>query len=474
MRNKAKHFIKNFSYTITSNLVSLVISSLVVLVLPKILGVDEYGYWQLYIFYLGYVGFLHFGWNDGIYLRYGGKLYNELDKNLFFSQFYLLFISQLIIGIAIVIYSYVFVEDVNRAFIIKLIAFSLIIVNTRYFLLFTLQATNRFKEYSLITLYDRILYVSLIVILILFGVKSFKLLIIADIIGKLVSLIYASYKCRDIVFRKFSLLKFTIAESVNNILVGINLMFASIASKLIIGVIRFGIERTWSIAVFGRVSLVLSISNMFMLFLNTVGLVLFPVLRRTKKENLASIYNILRDFLMVIILGILVIYYPFKEILSYWLPKYSDSLRYMALLLPITVFEGKMALLINTYLKTLRKEKTILRINIYALVLSFLTTLIIIIIFKNLEILIFSIVIILAFRSIFAEILLSKILKISLFKDIVLEIGLTVIFIYTGWFINTWGATMAYCLAYFIYLYLKRKDVKRSVSQIKSLIKVNN
>jgi len=333
-----------------------------------------------------------------------------------------------------------------------------------------LQATNRFKDYAIITLSDRILYILLIVILLLFGVRSFKLLVIANVIGRLVSLIYASYKCKDIVYRKISRFKFTIAESINNIFVGINLMFASIASKLIIGVIRFGIERTWSIAIFGQVSLVLSISNMFMLFLNTVGLVLFPVLRRTKKENLPSIYNILRDILMFVLLGVLVIYYPVKEILSYWLPKYSDSLRYMALLLPIIVYEGKMALLINTYLKTLRKEKTILRINIYALVLSFLSTLIIIIIFKNLEVLIFSIVIILAFRSIFAEVLLSKTLKISLFKDIVFEISLTLIFIYTGWFINSWETTMSYSFAYFIYLYIKRKDIKQSISQIKSLI----
>lgn len=47
---------------------------------------EEYGYCQLHLFYSSYVGFLHFGWNDGIYLRYGGKNYIELDKKLFFFQ----------------------------------------------------------------------------------------------------------------------------------------------------------------------------------------------------------------------------------------------------------------------------------------------------------------------------------------------------------------------------------------------------
>lgn len=73
MNSKVINFIKNFSYTLTSNLLSLLVSTLVILIIPKLLGVQEYGYWQLYIFYSSYVGFLHFGWNDGIYLRYGGK-----------------------------------------------------------------------------------------------------------------------------------------------------------------------------------------------------------------------------------------------------------------------------------------------------------------------------------------------------------------------------------------------------------------
>lgn len=473
MRNKAQHLIKNFSYAITSNIVSFAISTLIVFIIPKIIGVLDYGYWQLYLFYLGYVGFLHFGWNDGIYLRYGGKLYDELDKNLFYSQFYLLFVLQLIIGIAIFTLSYFITEDTNRAFVIRLIAFSLVLENTRYFLLFILQATSKFKEYSLIILLDRILYILLIVLFILFGIRNFKLLIFADIVGKFVSFVYASYICNDIVFKKISLFRFTISESIKNIFTGINLMFANIASKLIIGVTRFGIERNWGIAIFGKVSLVLSISNMLMLFLNTIGLVLFPVLRRTKQENLASIYNILRDILMVILLGVLVIYYPVKEILLYWLPKYTDSLIYIALLLPISIYEGKMALLINTYLKTYRKEKTILRINIYSLFLSILTTISIILIFKNLEILILSIVFILAFRSIFAEILLSKIIKINFLKNIILEIVLSLIFIYSGWFIDSWVTPIVYSLAYAIYLFVKRKDIKLSIGQIKYLLKQN-
>jgi O-antigen/teichoic acid export membrane protein len=438
-------------------------------VLPKVIGVLDYGYWQLYLFYLGYVGFLHFGWNDGVYLRYGGKLYNELNKDLFFSQFYMLFIFQVIIGILIFVFTFLIHDDINKVIIIRFISLSLILVNTRYFLLFTLQATNRFKEYSYIILLDKIFFITLLIGLLLFGIRKFQILIIADTAGKLISWVYAAYVCKDIVFRKFSNFSITINEVINNISVGINLMFAAIASKLIVGVVRFGIERKWNIVIFGKISLILSISNMLLLFFNTLGLVLFPLLRRSKKGNLANIYNFLRDILMVVLFATLFMYYPVIEILSNWLPKYKDSLIYMPLLFPISVYEGKMALLIMTYLKTLRKEKIILKVNIYFLVLSILSTFIIIVFFNKIEMLIISILFILAFRSIYAEILLSKILNIHLLIDILLEIGLTIIFVSSGWFLESWNAMFIYGCAYFTYLFIKRKNIGESVSQIKTL-----
>lgn len=87
MNDRVKKFIRDFSYTITSNFVSIMVSTLVILIIPKLIGIKEYGYWQLYLFYSSYVGFLHFGWLDGIYLRYGGKEYRDLDKSYFAHSF---------------------------------------------------------------------------------------------------------------------------------------------------------------------------------------------------------------------------------------------------------------------------------------------------------------------------------------------------------------------------------------------------
>ena len=471
MNRKAIDFIKNFSYTLFSNLVSLLISALVVLVVPKLIGVEEYGYWQLYLFYTSYVGFLHFGWNDGVYLRCGGKDYDKIDKKLLFSQYHMLVISQLLIGMSIALLAVFFVRDPERMFIFQMTALCLVIVNSRYMLLFLLQATNRIKGYAQITILDRVTYLGLVLVLLAFGVREYKLMIVADLAGKFISLLFAMYSCRDIVFRRLSDFYFSFRETFLNISVGIKLMFSNIASKFVLGFVKFGIERSWDVATFGKVSLTLSVSNLVMLFINAIGLVMYPVLRRTREEKLSEIYTTMRDLLMVLLLGALVVYYPLKSTLSKWLPDYADSLNYMGMLFPIMVFEGKMSLLINTYLKALRMEKRILVVNVISLAVSALLTLITTVIIKDLDLVIISIVGLLAFRSIIAEVVLSKKLAIPVYKDIILEIIMSIIFISTAWLINTPMVMVFYGLAYLIYLCVKRSDICISIANLKQLLR---
>lgn len=471
MNNKAVNFLKNFSYTLSSNLISVVISTIVILIVPKIIGVEGYGYWQLYLFYSSYVGLLHFGWNDGIYLRYGGKHYEELDKRLFFSQFWMLAILQLILVIFIMGMSTIFINDPNRLFIFKMLALNLLIVNLNCMLVYILQSTNRIKEYAQITMMEKVFYTLLIILLLILNIREYTIMIMADLIGKLISFLYSMYCCKDIVFRKVSSFYLNIKEAIKSINAGIKLMFANIASSLIIGIVRFGIERIWDVSTFGKVSLTLSISNLMMIFINAMGIIIFPLLRRIETQKLPSIYITIRTLLMMLLIGALIVYYPLKFILSAWLPQYAESLIYMALVFPICIYEGKISLLIYTFLKSLRKEKFILLINIISVILSLITTFIFAFVLKNLSLSIAAIVFLLAFRCTLAEMFLSKILNISLYKDSTLEILITLVFILTGWFVVSWLGIIIYLLAYILYLFIKRKDIITMIKRIKNLAK---
>ena len=259
--------------------------------------------------------------------------------------------------------------------------------------------------------------------------------------------------------------KRTFQEIWINLSVGCKLLLANVAALLVNGIVRFAIERFWSIEVFGKVSLSMSLSNMLMVFISAISVVVFPMLKRMDEDKLGETYELIRNFLMVILLAALVFYYPAKHILTLFLPTYAESLKYMALMFPVCIFDSKISLLVNTYLKALRKEKTILIINISVVIVSMISTYFTVYIMHSLEMAVVSIVILMALQCAIAELYLSKYLGIDVIVDMVLEWILVTIFILASWFIDSWISMAIYFAAFIIYCVIKR-------DKIKSLIKV--
>ena len=467
-KNKITDFIKNFSYTFTSNIVSLFISTIVVLIIPKLVGVETYGYYQLYTFYTSYVGVLYFGWCDGIYLRLGGKYYKDLDKPLYSTQFRLLGLMEIIIYFCIFLGSIIFIKDINKRFVIGMVCIAAVGMCLRWFITFILQPTARIKEYAIVTISEKILFVILTMSLMAVGYRDYKLILVADVISKYISLCMGIWYCRDIVLSKTASIKTAVPEIKENMSAGIKLMLASLSSMLILGVVRFGIENRWDISTFGKVSLTLSISNMAVTAITAIGVVIYPVLRRIAPNKLPDIYKIMGIMLMGLVFGALILYYPAQKILTLWLPQYAESLKYAAILLPICVYESKVSILINTYFTTLRLESLLMKCNIAALAMSVVLTLVSTLLLNSVTAAIISILIVLIFRCILSEMILSTKIPIKVFKDIFIELLMTLAFIICNWYFGFIGMLM-YAVCYVIYLIIKRKDILESLSFIKSM-----
>src|SRR5258708_37062470 len=46
---------------------------LLVFLVPRLMSVEDFGYWRLFLLYAGYAGFLHLGFTDGALLRWAGR-----------------------------------------------------------------------------------------------------------------------------------------------------------------------------------------------------------------------------------------------------------------------------------------------------------------------------------------------------------------------------------------------------------------
>lgn len=458
----------NISYTLFSNVLSFVISACVSFVIPKFLSIEEYGYFQLYLFYANYIGFLHLGWADGILLRFGGEYYDELNKRQFSAQFWLYTVIVTLLGIFLCGIGISQFQGYERSMIIAMTGIAVIVHLPRTLLQYILQATNRIKEYARLTITEKITYIIFVGIFIGTGLDSFKFIIAADLLGKFSALCIAIFECRDLVMALPTSIGNALGEARNNISVGSKLMFANIASSLIIGVVRFAIERKWDVGVFGKVAFTISVSNMMMVAIRAVALVLFPILKRLNQKDVEILYKKMRIGIVVPLLGMLVIYYPVKVVLGSWLPSYMDSLTYMALLFPMCVFESKMSMLVETYMKTLRMEKQLLSTNLFTVFISILSTVCSVFVFENIDLAVLSIVLLLMFRSTVGEIIVSKRIHIKLGKDIILEIILTVVFMLSSWFVGGIYGCLIYFFAYSIYLVLQRKQLKAFVESILS------
>lgn len=461
------NILKKISFSFCANIFSVFVSMLMILVLPKIMTMEDYGIWQLFMFYFSYVGFFHFGWIDGIYLRYGGQNFSALSRKTFGGQFWLLLILLLVeFAIVNILLISGIIKNCILIFVLRVSSIAGVFYIIFTYVNFILQLSDKIKEYARNIILERFLILLLTLICITLIETKYDKVIYVTIMSEFLAMSFGLYTIRDLIFVERDTLYNAMNEAYVNISAGSKLMLANIAGMLILGIIRFGISQEWDIVTFGKVSLTLNISNFLMVFISAVSIVLFPILKRINQDRLAEIYVLLRNILSYSLLAMLVTYYPLKILLLYWLPKYSDSLVYMGLLLPICVFESKLQMLVNTYLKSLRQEALMLKINFASVVFSLFMTYVTVVLLHSLKLAILSIVINFAFRLLLAEYFIEKLLSLKLRKDYIEEFIVVLSFILINVHESAYGS-LIYLAVYLIYALINKKQLKETVKKIR-------
>jgi hypothetical protein len=438
-------------------------------VVPKFMSIEDYGAWQLFLFYFSYVGFLHFGWIDGIYLRYAGCNYASLDRKMFSGQIYGIILLQIILGITIFYMAKIFTLSIVQTKIIGFIGIAMVFSNFNNCCNFIFQITNRISYYAKMVVVEQLVLLSFVGFTLFIGLNSYINLIYCKIAALFISACFACFGIKELMhFTSFDINAF-LQEAWENISVGSKLLLANIASILIIGIFRYGISANWDIATFGKISLTLSISNFILAFINAGSIVFFPLLKKVKEENLGRLYTQSKSFLSIFLLGLLFLYYPVRQFLSLWLPQYASSLIYMAILFPLCFFESKMALLINTYLKSMRQESLMLKINICTLIFSILFTYIGASVIHNLNWLVLFILLLVAFRCVLAEFWVEKLLHINIKTYNFIDICVIIIFVSCNWFMDNYIGFIIYFSVYFLYLYFNKNKIIQLLSYIRKL-----
>jgi len=456
---------KNIIFATLSNFLAAAVSAMLVLVLPKLLDTESYGYYQLFLFYNAYTPLAQIGWSEGIYLRYGGQYIEELKTRSISDQIKAFIISQIVIGILLYVII-IITTSYDKSFVLITMALSIAFTNVYILYQNILTAVGEIENYCNGILISKILLLCLSIILTICNIRDYKLYIIVIIVSDCIGSIYYIITYKTLLIRGFGKFTSIVKEARDNILVGVNLLIGNIASMLVMGVMRQGIEIGWSIATFGMVSLTIQASNFLQKFISAVGTVLFPSLRRMELEHQSSLYERLSTLVQSLCFVIFLMYYPINVIIVHWLPRYADAVSYMAVLFPMCLFESKTLLLGNTFLKTLRKENIIMIVNVIMVIISIIFSLVGVLLVKNLDFMIVCIVILLGIRTTVFEILIYRYLKLDSLKNVFEGIVISVVFVISNWIIGGIAGVLLYSMSLVFYIISEFRSISDSLSQV--------
>ena len=464
-----KRILGNFSVAIIAQGIVLIGSVLTSLLVPKVMGVTQFGYWQLFIFYGNYIGFFHLGLNDGVYLFNGGLSRKKVDKQSLNSQFvvgmlYQLLFSAVIIGAALMAD---FGQD--RMFVLVMTGVYLLVTNGAAYIGYVLQAMDETRRYSAYSAINGTLFLVPLVAMLALRVDSFQYYVIFYTLAHAVAFLVCLWWVRDFIPCGLLPVRQTLADTGRSIRAGIKLMIANVASMLILGISRFFVDSLWSIEVFGMVSFALSMVSFFLLFASQASMVLFPALRKADEGETVRFFQASRDALDLFLPVCYLLYFPAVLILGWWLPKYEPSFIYFAYLMPVVVFNGKMNMVGNTYLLVLRREGLLLGINAIAVAVSGIGALVGAFVLHSIEFMIAAAVLALMWRSAHVERMLAREFGVPNSKLFAGSLAVTLAFLASTMLLSLPAAFAVTAVLYAAFLFLARKQASALIASLKAV-----
>ncbi|MFD2724780.1 oligosaccharide flippase family protein [Hyunsoonleella rubra] len=363
---------KNIAIFFSGSLIALIPVVAVQFFLPKFLSVGDYGLYKSFTLYLSYTSLLHFGLKDGIYIALCGEEVFETKKNHIYYSF--LIGQQFMVLIAMLGVSLFF--DFPLKVVLLCLAFTsfFFIINTYYDVLF--QAQKRFNIVSLMKIIKETLFLVLLILIYLFYEEAdFVTILMAFLASIVVSFIIYSYFSRSqIKVIGIGKPEIDFIKPVYNR--GVKLIAGNFGHQINTNIDKLFINFFYSVELFAYYSF----GGMFFVltntFVNSVATVLLPYLFDEYKRDLTKKH---RQLMKVTTLFSLVLFFYLICIfhfVEYFYPKYIKSIPIIALFYIGMVYNIKINVIQNNYLKTLGLDKHYIKNN-YIILLIFILVMVV-------------------------------------------------------------------------------------------------
>ena len=474
--------VKNIIKVALSNAMTLIAGVLVGFILPKIIGITDYGYYKTFTLYCSYVGLVHIGITDGIYLKYGGKKYEEIEgeKEVFRLYNFIVFFLDIFFSFTLCVTA-IFAPNDNIRFILFALSAYLILNNVVGHFQIISQITNRFNELAIKNTIHSVLIIMSVLLLWVFNRFfnygfSFKFYIIVYVSIIATSAIYYIIRYRNIIFgKKASFIKCK-GDVLLLVRIGIPLLVANLCTGLILNIDRQIVNIFWPVSDSNEYSIYAFAYNLLSLItiaISAISTVIYPTLKKAEEETLRKNYSNLLTLILSFGFFCLTLFYPLSAFISWFLPKYVDSLTIFRIIFPGIVLSSAISIVIHNYYKVVGKSSLFFIYSLIVLALSLISDLIVYFVFRStVAISVASIFCILFWYSI-TDLYFEKKYSINCFKNYSLILVLTILFYLITMIENAFIGFVVHFLTTLLITYIYNiKTVNRFVKS--RIIKNNN
>lgn len=360
-----------------ANLINMVFNLVINFAQPKFLSMDTYASIKTFQLYCSYVGILHLGYVDGMYLKYGGKDFSDVNQENLYRNLSTLRIFQLIIAIVFTIIGIVISDKIMICFALSIIPLNMVAYYKALY-----QAVGEFNKYGRIMNANTIL-IFLINILLIFGIKTddYSFYILYYTVIYVFIWIILEFKFRKYLRLQYSI-KVSIDEFIYSIRSGFFLMLGNFSSTILTSIDRWFVKIFLNNVSFAQYSFAVSMENFMNIAITPVTVTLYNYFCRVK-----DVKKIKRTRNLVVLFAVTIVAaaFPAKFILEHFLSKYIDSIEVMFLLFSSQIFYIIIkSFYVNLYKSKMMQNKYFIKL-IIVIVIGIILNIIIFIIMKKKE-----------------------------------------------------------------------------------------
>ena len=356
-------------------------NSILVFLIPRLMSVEQFGYWRLFLLYAGYVGFIHFGFADGALLRWVGKSREVIDAEVGQAWKYLVVQQMAVIFPAVVFFALAPLMPAHiRAICVAVLLFGLI-VNSTTLLQYCLQAGRSFRPVAIATAVAPGVFVMLTFIWNLWRAPKANDLIVLYSIGWIVALLYlwALVKPR---FTNTSESTWELGKSLTSL--GWPVVLANASYMLVQSADRLVVSSSRSIYDFAQYSLAASSIFVPVATIAAVSRVFFAHAAGAEIDSRAMIYRRTSRILLIAWSLMLPYFFVLEAFVRRFLPKYVPALPVAGVLILSVIFLAEVQILQMSYFYLYGRQQEFLCLSIGALAVSLLVGLTMILWLKSL------------------------------------------------------------------------------------------